>query len=89
MLVRSGAGGETMKVVQVCAYNFNCLPGHSLISRCGSGYNVRAAVTAAVREIFRDPKLSHKRIVDFKMSIVVISDRQIQDAPDGAENEKK
>jgi hypothetical protein len=60
-----------MKTVQVLGHAFDCLPGHVTIAGKGSGTNVRAATKAAVDNMLSDERLNHKRIGNFKMTVVV------------------
>jgi len=66
-----------MKTVSVVAHAFDCLPGHVTITARGSGGNLRVAVSRAVNVLLSDTRLRQKRVSDFKMSIVVISDKKV------------
>lgn len=61
-----------MKNVSVVGYNFDCLPGHVRISGRGAGGTVRIAAMRALSNMMDDQRLSHKRIGDFKISVVVV-----------------
>jgi hypothetical protein len=69
-----------MKTVNVVAHAFDSLPGHVTISVRGRGFNLRAALCDAIREMFKDERLRRKRIDDFKLSVVVLTDREKDDA---------
>lgn len=67
-----------LKAVHVIGYNFDCLAGHVQIIGRGEASNLRAAVRRAVDAILRDPKLRHKQIGEFKLSVVTIAGSPIQ-----------
>jgi len=60
--------------VQVLAHAFDGMPGHVTISKSGEGYNLRVATSRAVEDVLSDERLKHKRIGEFKMSVVVVKD---------------
>lgn len=63
-----------MKIVQVIAHAFDCLPGHVMIEGRGSGSTVRTAVIDGLRVVFADKRLHRKRIESFNLSVVVLTD---------------
>ena len=67
-----------MKTVSLIGHAFDCLPGHVTISARGTGSHVRTAVCDAVRTMFLDKRLHRKRVGDFKLSVVVISDQKAE-----------
>ena len=68
-----------MKTVSIVAHAFDCLPGHVTITARGSGGNLRVAVSRAVQDVMSDDRLKWKKVSDFKMSVVVISDKKVND----------
>ena len=69
------------KTVQVLGHQFDALPAHVTVAGKGTGYNLRVATIRAVQNMMDDPRLRHKQIGEFKISVVVISDRAQQDVP--------
>ncbi len=67
-----------MKTVQIVAHSFDCLPSDVSITRRGTGTTIQVATVAAIRDMFRSDKLRHKRINDFKISLVVLADMEAQ-----------
>lgn len=65
-----------MKVVEIVGHEFDCLPGHVMIDGRGVGSSLRTAVCDAIRNMFSDRRLHHKRISEFKLSVIVLSDRK-------------
>jgi hypothetical protein len=70
------------KSVQVVGYQFDALPGHVRVAVRGTGNTLRIALQRAIGNLFRDPKLRRKRIDSFKLSVVVITEREL---PTGSE----
>lgn len=66
-----------MKTVHVTGHSFDCMPAHVTVAGKGSGANVRVATQRAVGEMLCDQRLYKKHINDFKISVVVISDRKV------------
>jgi hypothetical protein len=65
------------KTVQVVGHQFDAVAAHVTVAARGSGGNLRIAVTRAIGALLSDPRLKHRQIGEFKMSVVVISDRAI------------
>lgn len=65
-----------MKTVQVIGHSFDCLPAHVQVVGRGTGSNLRIAVCDALRTMFADERLHRKHINDFKVSVVVLSDKK-------------
>jgi hypothetical protein len=64
-----------MKTVSIMAHAFDCLAAHVTITGRGTGGNIRTATARAVQSVLKDPRLSRKQIGDFKMTVVVIGDK--------------
>jgi hypothetical protein len=62
-----------MKHVVVTGYAFDCLPGHIQITARGEGSNLRVAICDAIRKMLSDERLHRKRLKDFKMSAVMVT----------------
>ena len=64
------------KTVQVLGHAFDCLPGHVTIAGRGEGHNVRVATTRAIDNMFDDQRLYRKQVGEFRLSVVVISEKE-------------
>ena len=63
-----------MKTVHIVGHEFDALPGHIQITGRGTGSNLRAASCNALRDMFKDSRLRHKRVGSFKLSAVVVAE---------------
>lgn len=70
------------KTVSVVGYEFDSLPAHVRITGRGSGARLRVAVQRAIADMFRQRGLRHKQTGSFKISVVVIAERE----PDASSN---
>ena len=64
------------KTVQAIGHSFDGLAAHITVEGRGAGGTLRVATMRAVNIMLGDPKLRHKHINDFKISVVVIADKK-------------
>jgi hypothetical protein len=60
-----------MKHVTAIGHQFNALPGHVMCEGRGGGNTVRAALCNAVRNMLADPRLKHRHIESFNITVTV------------------
>jgi len=64
------------KHVEVIGYEFDSLPAHVRITGRGSGATLRVALQRAIGSMFTKQNLRRKHIGGFKLSVVVIAERE-------------
>jgi len=69
------------KTVQVLGHEFDGCAAHVTVAGKGVGHTLRVATQRAIENMFRDPRLRHKQIGTFKLSVVVIAERKAEPGP--------
>jgi hypothetical protein len=60
-----------MKRVILTAYEFDSLPGHFCCQGDGTGCNLQAALSSAIRNLLKSPQLKRKRFHNFRMTVSI------------------
>lgn len=62
------------KTVQVLGHEFDACPAYTTVAGKGSGSSLSIAVRRAIDNMFADPRLHHRQIGTFKLSVVVTAE---------------
>lgn len=60
-----------MKSVTIMAHEFDCLPGHVVVTARGNGSNARVATAKAFKSLYKAPELKRRHLKSFKATVVI------------------